>query len=184
MSTGESALYWANSTLEVIFHEIVSMPTIDSDPQQIQKAAMLFYRKLISFQKRHVGNDFVHIIWSEHLRDYNPLTITSQFNEAHIIIYPLPNGLFRIQTYRIPAVSTHKNYCVTAQVPPYGPLQHGMVVNKELLSILVRETAVNANRALAAYRNPDAYNRPHVKLNSFSNYNKISQPQKTDKRND
>lgn len=48
-------------------------------------------------QKRHIGNDIVHIIWSEHKRDYNPATITSQFNDAHVIIYPLPSGLFRIQ---------------------------------------------------------------------------------------
>ncbi|KAH3767379.1 ral GTPase-activating protein subunit alpha-2 [Pelomyxa schiedti] len=136
-STGHTTLYWANSTLEVIFHEVVQMPTVESDPQQIQK-------------KRHVGNDFVHIIWSDHLRDYNPLTITSQFNDAHIIIYPLPNGLFRIQTYKKP---THT---------VYGPLQSGMVINKELLSTLVRETAVNANRAISAYRNPDAYTRPYL----------------------
>lgn len=105
LSTGESALYWANSTMEVMFHEIVAMPTIESDPQQIQKVNNNVETCFLTvMQKRHVGNDFVHIIWSEHLRDYNPLTITSQFNEAHIIIYPLANGLFRIQTYRLPTV--------------------------------------------------------------------------------
>lgn len=48
-------------------------------------------------QKRHVGNDTVHIVWSEHGRNYSPNTITSQFNDAHVIIYPLHNGLYRIQ---------------------------------------------------------------------------------------
>lgn len=42
----------------------------------------------------------LQVIWSEHKRDYNPLTITSQFNDAHVIIYPLPSGLFRIQIFR------------------------------------------------------------------------------------
>jgi hypothetical protein len=51
-------------------------------------------------KKRHVGNDFVHIVWSEHKRDYNPDTIVSQFNDAHIVIYPLPSGLFRIQIFK------------------------------------------------------------------------------------
>jgi len=47
----------------------------------------------------------VQIIWSEHKRDYNPSTITSQFNDAHVIIYPLSNGLFRIQVYKKDKVS-------------------------------------------------------------------------------
>ena len=51
-------------------------------------------------QKRHVGNDNIHIVWSEHRRDYNPATITSQFNDAHIVIYPLDNGLNRVQVFK------------------------------------------------------------------------------------
>ena len=51
-------------------------------------------------QKRHVGNDNVHVVWSKHKRDYSPTTITSQFNDAHIVVYPLPNGLFRIQIFK------------------------------------------------------------------------------------
>jgi len=51
-------------------------------------------------QKRHVGNDNVHVVWSNHKRDYSPTTITSQFNDAHIVVYPLPNGLFRIQIFK------------------------------------------------------------------------------------
>lgn len=43
----------------------------DGDDQQILK-------------KRHVGNDMVHVVWSEHTRDYRPGTITSQFNDAHV----------------------------------------------------------------------------------------------------
>jgi hypothetical protein len=89
---GNRTLYWADSITEVIFHEVVRMPTIEGDAQQILK-------------KKHVGNDFVHIIWCEHLRDYNPLTITSQFNEAHIVLYPLHNGLVRVQVFRNPVNS-------------------------------------------------------------------------------
>ena len=81
---GETAPYYATSTTEVIFHEITRMPTSDKEVQQIHK-------------KKHVGNDWVHIIWSEHDRDYKPDVIVSQFNAAHVIVYPLPNGLYRIQ---------------------------------------------------------------------------------------
>ncbi|ELR22787.1 Rap/ran-GAP protein [Acanthamoeba castellanii str. Neff] len=85
-------------------------------------------------QKRHVGNDIVHIVYSEHARDYHPVTITSQFNDAHVVVYPLPDGLFRVQVFRKPGVGL------------FGPLIDGMVVRKELVGQLVRQTAMNANR--------------------------------------
>lgn len=36
-TTGKTAPYYANSTYEVIFHTVTRMPTVDTDPQQIQK---------------------------------------------------------------------------------------------------------------------------------------------------
>lgn len=120
-TTGEYTPYYANHALEVIFHDITSMPTEDTDEQQILK-------------KRHVGNDIVHIVYSEHARDYHPVTITSQFNDAHVVVYPLPDGLFRVQVFRKPGVGL------------FGPLIDGMVVRKELVGQLVRQTAMNANR--------------------------------------
>eukprot|EP01132_Coremiostelium_polycephalum_P006653 gene6653-8232_t len=135
-TTGTTAPYYASPTLEVVFHDISRMPTNITDPQQIHK-------------KRHVGNDIVNIIWSEHIRDYSPTTITSQFNDAHIIIYPLPNGLFRVQIYR-----------KESKVPMFGPLIHGMAVNKQLISTLVRQTAINAYRYVR-YSTP-SYSKPYV----------------------
>jgi len=120
--------------MEVIFHDISAMPTNPSDNQQIHK-------------KRHVGNDIVHIVYSEHVREYSPQTITSQFNDAHIIVYPLSNGLFRIQVYRKENVNL------------FGPLLHGMCVNKRLLPLLVRQTAINANRYVRY--NTEGYTRPY-----------------------
>ncbi|GAM28814.1 hypothetical protein SAMD00019534_119900, partial [Acytostelium subglobosum LB1] len=135
-TTGTTAPYFANMAVETIFHNITMMPTNKAEPQQIHK-------------KRHVGNDIVNIIWSEHIRDYCPTTITSQFNDAHIVIYPLPNGLFRVQIYR-----------KESKVPMFGPLVHGMAVNKQLLSTLVRQTAINAYKQIR-YNTPN-YTRPYA----------------------
>ena len=98
------------------------MPTKEDDRQQIHK-------------KRHVGNDNVHIVWSEHKRDYDPATITSQFNDAHIVIYPLENGLNRIQVFK------------KDKLRLFGPLVSGMVLSTALLSTIVRIAAINANVA-------------------------------------
>ncbi|KAJ3428518.1 rho gtpase-activating protein [Anaeramoeba flamelloides] len=118
---GKTAPYFANYKTEVMFHVQTRMPNSKSNPKQINK-------------KRHVGNDIVHIVWSENEKqDYDPMTITSQFNFAHIVIYPLPNGLFRIQIFMKPNVKF------------FGPLLDGMVVNKTALPYLVRNTAVLVN---------------------------------------
>jgi len=136
LTTGQVAPYYATSTSEAIFHDITLMPTNPHDPQQIHK-------------KKHVGNDIVHIIWSEHERDYSATTITSQFNDAVIVIYPLPNGLFRIQVFR-----------KESKVPLFGPLLHGMVVDKHLLPILARQTAVNAYRYVRY--STQGYTKPYM----------------------
>ncbi len=120
LTTGVTAPYYATSTCEMIFHDLTSMPTTE-DPQQIHK-------------KRHVGNDNVHVIWTEHVRDYNPKTIVSEFNDAHIVIYPLPNGLFKIHIYQ------------KENVELFGPLMHGMVISKQLLPGLIRSTCLMANK--------------------------------------
>jgi len=136
LTTGAVGPYYSNATMETIFHDITLMPTNANDPQQIHK-------------KRHVGNDIVHIIWSEHERDYSPTTITSQFNDALIVIYPLKNGLFRVQIFR-----------KESKVPIFGPLLHGMAINKHLLKILVRPTSVNAYRYVR--QNTQGYSKPFV----------------------
>ncbi|KAL6045583.1 Rap-GAP domain-containing protein [Balamuthia mandrillaris] len=141
LSTGEDTPYYADHRLELILHDITSMPTDPEDRQQILK-------------KRHVGNDIVHIVYSEHSRDYRPLTITSQFNDAHIVIYPLRNGLFRTQVFR------------KEKVALFGPVLDGMVLSKKVLGLLVRQTAINANQyvrnIMQGYEHPYPTRRRYV----------------------
>jgi len=140
LTFGKVAPYFATSSYEVVFHAPTLMPTNPADDQQIDK-------------KKHVGNDFVHIVWSEHKRDYKPTTITSNFNEAHIVIYPLPNGLFRIQIFR------------KEKLQFFGPLLDGMVVNKTILTPLVRQTAINASRRARAISK--GYMKPYPTRNAL-----------------
>ena len=56
------------------------------------------------FQTRHLGNDEVHIVWSEHSRDYRRGIIPTEFCDVLIVIYPLPKKLYRIQISRKPEV--------------------------------------------------------------------------------
>ncbi|CAL1547567.1 unnamed protein product [Lymnaea stagnalis] len=118
-TTGNTAPYWANSTCEVIFHVSTRIPSVGSD----------WHIKM-----RHLGNDEIHIVWSEHSRDYRRGIIPTEFGDIVIIIYPLPTGLYRIQIDRKP------------EVPYFGPLFDGAIVDHHVLSGLVRATAINASR--------------------------------------
>ncbi|CAH1791020.1 unnamed protein product [Owenia fusiformis] len=123
-STGTSAPYYATSTLEVIFHVSTRMPSDTEDER---------HRKL-----RHLGNDEVHIIWSEHTRDYRRGIIPTEFGDVIIVISPLHNGLYRIHIDRKP------------EVPYFGPLFDGAIVDHAILPGLVRATAINASRTKRA----------------------------------
>ncbi|EAL50382.1 Rap/Ran GTPase-activating protein, putative [Entamoeba histolytica HM-1:IMSS-B] len=137
LSTGEYIRYYADATKEVIFHDITLIPTQADDQQQLTK-------------KRHVGNDYVHIVWNES-GDYNPHTITSQFNAAHIIVTPIGNGLHKIRIWR------------KQNVRQFGPLMDGIIVGKEVLPALVRETAINANYCCSLNISPDDYLKPYLR---------------------
>eukprot|EP00005_Dracoamoeba_jomungandri_P014899 CAMPEP_0174271780 /NCGR_PEP_ID=MMETSP0439-20130205/49046_1 /TAXON_ID=0 /ORGANISM="Stereomyxa ramosa, Strain Chinc5" /LENGTH=118 /DNA_ID=CAMNT_0015361991 /DNA_START=80 /DNA_END=433 /DNA_ORIENTATION=+ len=92
-------------------------------------------------KKRHVGNDYVHIVYSEHSSDYRAKTITSQFNNAHIVIYPLENGLYRVGIEKKEGMEE------------FGPLMDGMMLPPTLLPTLARETAIYANCVINEQKN-------------------------------
>jgi hypothetical protein len=134
-SNGRYQLYFGNERFEVLYHVAPLMATYPNDDQQIYK-------------KRHIGNDNVHVVWSEHDFDYDPQTITSQFNDAHVVIYPLLQGE---QFYRV---------CVHRKSPNYrfGPLRDELIVSATALIPLVRWTSIFADRvarqATATYKLP------------------------------
>nr|XP_012591981.1 ral GTPase-activating protein subunit alpha-1 isoform X14 [Microcebus murinus] len=136
-STGLTTPYFATSTVEVIFHVSTRMPS-DSDDSLTKKL-------------RHLGNDEVHIVWSEHTRDYRRGIIPTEFGDVLIVIYPMKNHMFSIQIMKKP------------EVPFFGPLFDGAIVNGKVLPLMVRATAINASRALKSliplYQNLNPLNR-------------------------
>ncbi|XP_053331623.1 ral GTPase-activating protein subunit alpha-1 isoform X3 [Spea bombifrons] len=121
-STGHSTPYFATSNVEVMFHVSTRMLS-DSDDCLTKKL-------------RHLGNDEVHIVWSEHSREYRRGIIPTEFGDVLLVIYPMKNHMFSIQIMKKP------------EVPFFGPLFDGAIVNGKILPGLVRATAINASRAL------------------------------------
>lgn len=55
-------------------------------------------------QIRHLGNDEVHVVWSEHCRDYRKSIFKTQFADVLIILYPQASGLCRVHIISKPKV--------------------------------------------------------------------------------
>ncbi|XP_065371984.1 probable Rho GTPase-activating protein CG5521 isoform X1 [Calliphora vicina] len=121
---GSTAPYYATPFLEVIYHVATRMPS-DSP-------------EAILLKTRHLGNDEVHIVWSEHSRDYRRDILPTEFCDVLIVVYPLKNGLFRVTVNRKP------------EVPWFGPLANESVVSGACLATLIRATAINASRTKRA----------------------------------
>lgn len=118
---GATAPYFATPFVEVIYHAATRMPS-DTTEALLTKT-------------RHLGNDEVHIVWSEHHREYRRDILPTEFCDVLIVVYPLKNFLFRVTVNWKP------------DIPWFGPLANESIVNGSCLAILVRETAINASRS-------------------------------------
>eukprot|EP00730_Choanoeca_flexa_P013312 TRINITY_DN5183_c0_g1_i1.p1 TRINITY_DN5183_c0_g1~~TRINITY_DN5183_c0_g1_i1.p1 ORF type:complete len:1047 (+),score=239.40 TRINITY_DN5183_c0_g1_i1:1-3141(+) len=138
--------YYATASREALFHvntgltpaamaESLDM-NVDAWDAETQKA-------LYGKRWRHAGNDAVHVIWSEQDKLYSSDQLPTKFGDVSIVIYPMTNGLFRIQLL------------FKTQLPRLiGPLFDGAVVDATSLPHLVRATAINADRLLRLQKSP------------------------------
>lgn len=87
-SDGTHTYAWRDRVTEVVFHVTTMMPTdLEHDPQCVNK-------------KRHIGNDFVNIIYNDSGLPFDIGTFKSQFNYVNIIITPDSMAVTRRLTSR------------------------------------------------------------------------------------
>ncbi|THC98199.1 hypothetical protein EYZ11_002355 [Aspergillus tanneri] len=74
---GDFTYAWRDRVTEIVYHVATMMPTnFDDDPSCINK-------------KRHIGNDFVNIVFNRSNLPFNFDTVPSQFNFVNIVISPV-----------------------------------------------------------------------------------------------
>lgn len=135
--------------MELVFHDVTKIPNDPADPKQVRK-------------KRHVGNDYVHIVWSDHCRDYRPNTLGGDFGNVQILISPLPESpsILCVNIYR----DTKLQKC------SLGPLPQSCLIPSSLLAPLVRLTALYAHRAAILAPNSSVEDAMSIyyRLNSYT----------------
>eukprot|EP00943_MAST-04B_sp_MAST-4B-sp1_P003814 g3814.t1 len=139
-SDGEYSLAWRNEYCQIMFHCTLLMADNNIDTNSSQRNIRSSPYLSNVNKKRHVGNDFVHIVYTDNPSveeyPYDQETMPGQFNCVHIVIRPLDSGFFRVDVKAKP------------NVPRFGPLERGChVLAKDSLADLVRETAIQADIA-------------------------------------
>ncbi|KAF3920330.1 Tuberin [Dactylellina cionopaga] len=136
---GEFAFYWNDKITQIIFHVTTMMPTNRiHDPRCTNK-------------KRHIGNDFVNIIFNNSGTTYKFDTIPAQFNFVNIVITPEAKTGFiatRLKNWDEADKLYYKvQLMVKPGLPDISPAGggEGKMVSGKHLSAFVRNLALNAS---------------------------------------
>jgi hypothetical protein len=134
---GEYTFCWRDRVTEIVFHVTTQMPTnLDHDPQCIGK-------------KRHIGNDFVNIIFNNSGSPFRFDTFPSDFNYVNIVITPESRASFVATRFR--SKMHEKNAFYKVQVmskpgfPEISPAAETKIMSLSALPGFIRLLALNAS---------------------------------------
>ena len=139
-SDGDYTFCWRDRVTEIVFHVTTQMPTNrERDPH-------------CTLKKRHIGNDFVNIIFNDSGLPFKFDTFPGDFNFVHIVITPASRASFMVM--RDPASDSedpNRQPFYRVQVmskpgfPEISPASETKIVSLKALPGLVRLIALNAS---------------------------------------
>lgn len=134
---GQYTFCWRDRLTEIVFHVTTQMPTnLDHDPQCTMK-------------KRHIGNDFVNIIFNDSGLPFKFDTFPSDFNYVNIVITPESRASFvatRQRTSNDVDESFYKVHVMSRPgFPEISPASEMKIVSLKALPDFIRLLALNAS---------------------------------------
>lgn len=135
---GEFMYFWKDRTTEIAFHITTMMPTLEQDPQCTMK-------------KRHVGNDFVNIVFNNSGLPWKFGTVPSQFNFVTIVISPEARSSFVSSCIHNRGATAAEDIfyrvkvCCKEGFSEISPAQEPKIVSAKSLPSFVRNVALNAS---------------------------------------
>ncbi|KAJ7451083.1 hypothetical protein FB451DRAFT_1284613 [Mycena latifolia] len=130
---GEYAYAWWDDIGQILYHTATMMPCNEHDPQFTNK-------------KRHIGNDFVRIVWNDSGKPYRFDTLNTQFQFVNIVIEPHSLGAIAAFSNNI-----HENeyFKLTVQrapdMPEFAPVGHFKLISAKNLPLLARQLSLLAD---------------------------------------
>ncbi|KAI1075277.1 hypothetical protein F5B20DRAFT_394667 [Whalleya microplaca] len=134
---GHYTFCWRDRVTELVFHVTTQMPTnLDQDPK-------------CTLKKRHIGNDFVNIIFNDSGLPFNFNTFPSDFNFVNIVITPESRASFVATRQRTPKDVKESFYKVRVMskpgFPEISPAAETKIVSLQALPEFIRLLALNAS---------------------------------------
>jgi len=127
---GEYAYAWWDDIGQILYHTATMMPNAADDPQG-------------NYKKRHIGNDYVRIVWNDSGTPYIFDTLKTQFQFVNIVIEPHSIGPIAAFSNNIHETEYFK---VIMQLAPgmveFAPIGHFKLISAENLPLLVRQLSL------------------------------------------
>ncbi|KAF8662757.1 hypothetical protein AX16_001115 [Volvariella volvacea WC 439] len=138
---GEYAYAWWDDIGQILYHTATMMPNSDDDPYA-------------NYKKRHIGNDYVRIVWNDSGKPYRFDTLSTQFQFVNIVIEPHSLGAIAAFSNNV-----HENeyFKVTVQRAPgmmeFTPVGQFKVISAENLPLLVRQLSLLSDWFASVFAN-------------------------------
>ncbi|KAI3323165.1 hypothetical protein HD806DRAFT_102963 [Xylariaceae sp. AK1471] len=134
---GEYTFCWRDRVTELVFHVTTQMPTnLEHDPY-------------CTLKKRHIGNDFVNIIFNDSGFPFKFDTFPSDFNYVNIVITPESRASFVATRQRTSKDVEDSFYKVQVMSKPGFPeissASETKIVSLKALPVFIRLLALNAS---------------------------------------
>ncbi|KAI2473803.1 hypothetical protein F4781DRAFT_3597 [Annulohypoxylon bovei var. microspora] len=134
---GKYTFCWRDRVTEIVFHVTTQMPTnLEHDPQ-------------CTLKKRHIGNDFVNVIFNDSGFPFKFDTFPSEFNFVNIVITPESRASFVATRQRTPKDVEESFYKVHLMskpgFPEISPASETKIVSLRALPDFIRLLALNAS---------------------------------------
>ncbi|KAL3425673.1 Tuberous sclerosis 2-like protein [Phlyctema vagabunda] len=134
---GEYTFCWRDRVTEIVFHVTTQMPTdLSRDAQCIMK-------------KRHIGNDFVNIIFNNSGLPFRFDTFPSEFNYVNIVITPESRASFVATRLRTESYAQNAFFKVQVMskpgFPEISPAAETKILSLAALPAFIRLLALNAS---------------------------------------
>ncbi|CAM1508373.1 Fc.00g052210.m01.CDS01 [Cosmosporella sp. VM-42] len=147
---GQYTFCWRDRVTEIVFHVTTQMPTnLERDPH-------------CTLKKRHIGNDFVNIVFNDSGLPFKFDTFPSDFNYVNIVITPASRASFIATREAISEPEeTQEQPFYRVQVmskpgfPEISPASETKIVSLKALPGLIRLLALNASVFSHVWANRD-----------------------------
>lgn len=129
---GEYAYAWWDDIGQILYHTATLMPSGDEDNY--------------TNKKRHIGNDWVRIVWNDSGASYRFDTLSTQFQFVNIVVEPHSRGAIAAYSH-----NRHENeyFKLTVQraqgMPEFTPIGEYKLISAENLPLLVRQLSLLAD---------------------------------------